>query len=163
MATAALPPTLVLGLGNPVLGDDGIGCRVAQALGGAAEDLEAEIDTCEKGGLSLMERMLGYRRVILIDALTTGEGPRGRVTTMQLGDLRNPGAGHVNSGHEASLQTALEMARLLKAVVPEDIWVVAIETERVFDLTEDLTPEVAAALPHAVEAVRRLLAQKTIT
>ena len=82
MTTAGLPPTLVLGLGNPVLGDDGIGCRVAQALGGAAEDLEAEIDTCEKGGLSLMERMLGYRRVILIDALTTGEGPRGRVTTI---------------------------------------------------------------------------------
>ncbi len=158
MSETRRPRTLVLGLGNPVLGDDGIGCRVAEALRETSALGEIEVDTCEKGGLSLMERMLGYDRVVLIDALTTGESLRGEVTVRRLEALARPGAGHLNSAHETSLQTALEMARQLRADVPQVIWVVAVETERVYELSEALTPEVRAALPRAVAAVQELIA-----
>jgi hydrogenase maturation protease len=158
MSQSGPPRTLVLGLGNPVLGDDGVGCRVAEQLQGTFAPGEAEVDTCEKGGLSLMERMLGYERVILIDALTTGERPRGEVTVGRLEALPRPGAGHLNSAHETSLRTALDMARQLGADVPPVVWVVAIETERVYELSEELTPEVQAALPRAAAAVRELVA-----
>ncbi len=151
------PPILVLGLGNPVLGDDGIGCRVAMALQPATDLRGAEVDTFEKGGLSLMERIVGYRRVILVDAVTTGEAPRGSVNVYPLGELPNPGLGHLNSAHETSLQTALELARQLDAEVPAEITVVAIETDRVFELGEELTPEATAALPRAVALVRALI------
>jgi len=152
-----MPPTLILGLGNALLGDDGIGCRVALSLQADGSPPETEIDVCERGGLSLMERMLGSRRVILVDALTTGASPRGSVSVWRLESLPNPAAGHMNSAHETSLQTALEMARLLGADVPEEIWVVAVETDRIYEFSEELSPEVAAALPRALAAVRALL------
>jgi hydrogenase maturation protease len=154
--------TLVLGLGNPVLGDDGVGCRVATELLNSTDLRGAEVDTFEKGGLSLMERILGYRRVILVDAVTTGTLPRGTVRVFPLGELPNPGAGHLNSAHETSLQTALDVARQLKAAVPEEITVVAVETERVFDLGEELSQEVTAALPNAVAAVRALVLDRPV-
>jgi hydrogenase maturation protease len=64
--------TLVLGLGNPLLGDDAVGLKVAalvrERLGGApGVDVEEE----EAGGLRLMERMTGYDRAILVDAAAT--------------------------------------------------------------------------------------------
>lgn len=157
MDSSGRPLTLILGLGNPILGDDGIGCHVASELLQAADLHAAEVDTYEKGGLSLMERILGYHRVILVDAVTSGAVPRGTVRVFPLGDLPHPGAGHLNSAHETSLMTALDVARQLKAAVPSEITVVAIETDPVFELGEQLSPEVAAALPHAVKTVRALV------
>jgi len=65
--------TLVIGLGNPILGDDGVGWKVAKELTTLIDpDTSVEIDCASLGGLSLMERMLGYQRVIVIDSMETG-------------------------------------------------------------------------------------------
>ena len=63
--------TLILGLGNPILGDDGVGWKVADAVQTRLGTLKVpvEVDFASLGGLSLMERMLGYERVILIDTV----------------------------------------------------------------------------------------------
>ncbi|MBI4770166.1 MAG: hypothetical protein HY784_07090, partial [Chloroflexi bacterium] len=73
--------TLILGLGNPILGDDGLGWRVAEEVrrrlqaadGGSARQSairnpksEIEVDAFALGGLSLMERLVGYDRAILV-------------------------------------------------------------------------------------------------
>ncbi len=66
---------LVIGLGNPILGDDGVGWVVARevetCLGASGQNVE--VDCLALGGLSLMERMVGYQRVILIDSLNTSQ------------------------------------------------------------------------------------------
>ncbi len=55
--------TLVLGLGNPLLGDDAVGLRVAASLRGRLPpDVELDEDYC--GGLRLMERLAGYDRAV---------------------------------------------------------------------------------------------------
>ncbi len=71
--------TLVLGMGNPILGDDGVGVRIAQEVQ-VALPADAGVDVSEAcvGGLSLMERMVGYDTVILVDALCTGSRASGR-------------------------------------------------------------------------------------
>ncbi len=157
--------TLVLGLGNPLLGDDGVGWRIAEECASRVETLHAtslqaphvEIDCFARGGLSLMERLIGYDRAILIDAIHTGRKPVGTVDCFRLAELQNPNAGHLASAHDATLQTALEMGRVLGARLPATVMVVAIEAENVYDFSEELSPAVAASTPRAVETVMQLL------
>ncbi len=149
---------LVIGLGNPILGDDGLGWSVARCLADRLQgDEEVEIDCLAVGGLSLMERMLGYRRVILVDAIATGENPVGTVTAMKLAELGDPGLGHSASAHDASLITALGTAQAMGVDVPDQVDIVAVEAHVGFDFTETLSPAVEAAVAPACEKVLELI------
>jgi len=150
------PTILVLGLGNPLLGDDGVGWRVAEEC---AKRLgtRAEIDCHAGGGLSLMERLVGYDRAILIDVLTTGAEPIGAVHSFLLEELRNPAAGHLISSHDTSLQNALDAARSLGVEMPREIHVVTVESPRVYDFADELSPSVGAAVPQAAQIVEEIL------
>ena len=157
--------TLVLGLGNPLLGDDGVGWRIAEECARRMEDPAApssrmppvEVDYFARGGLSLMERLIGYDRVIVIDAIDTGSQPVGTVQCFRLEELRDPNVGHLASAHDATLQTALGMGRALGASLPETVRVVAVEARNVYDFSEQLSPAVATAVPRAVEIVIEML------
>ena len=152
--------TLVLGLGNPLLGDDGVGWRVAEAVEEHARPPAVDVDCQAGGGLSLMERLVGYDRAIVVDAAHLGRGPAGSVYTFPLEDLANPFSGHLGSAHETSLLTALEVGRALGAALPDQVMVVAIESPNVYDFCETLTAPVAAAVPRAAAAVLSLLEDK---
>ena len=101
----------MVGLGNPLLGDDGVGWHVAERLQQQPLPPGVEIDTLALGGIGLMERLIGYQRAIIIDALKTGHFPTGSVHSFRLDELENPFAGHLGSAHETNLQTALELGR----------------------------------------------------
>ena len=155
--------TLVVGLGNPLLGDDGVGWRVAQALAarlavdpvlaGDPAYVGVEVDHLAVGGLALMERLVGYRRAVLVDAMATGDHPAGTVRRLSIADIRGGEATHLDSAHDASLASALAAGRSLGADLPTEIAIVAVEAVRVDQFGEELTPEVAAAIPAAVDAV----------
>ncbi len=153
--------TLVIGLGNPILGDDGVGWVVAREvevrLGESKRNVE--VDCLALGGLSLMERLVGYQHVILIDSLNTGQRSQGSVVTFTLEDLADLTYGHTSAAHDASLKTALDMGRKLDASLPadEDVHVVAIEAQHVYVFKEELSPVIAAAIPVAVQQVLDLL------
>jgi hydrogenase maturation protease len=149
---------LVIGLGNPILGDDGVGWKIAEEVAsrlGARDNVE--VDCLAVGGLSLMERILGYERVILVDSMETGENASGTVTTVSLEGLRNPGLGHSASAHDASLAIALETARLMGASTPSRIDIVAVEARTGLDFSEQLSPRIAVAVPVAAQMVLELL------
>jgi hydrogenase maturation protease len=155
--------TLVVGLGNPILGDDGVGWRVAEEVAKRTADLtEVEVDCASLGGLSLMERLTGYRQVILIDSIFTGSKPIGTVSRFNLSEIPDLTAGHSTSAHDTSLRTALNVGRGMDIVLPEDrgVNIVAIEAEAVYDFSQDLSAPVAAAVPVAVQAVLDLLANQ---
>jgi hydrogenase maturation protease len=161
--------TLVLGLGNPILGDDGVGWCAAETfralweagnLSGFPSALSArsaltfvEVDCLALGGLSLMERMVGYRRVILIDAALTRLQPFGTVSCFPLEQLPQIAQGHLASSHDTTLQNALAVGHSLGADLPEVIWVVTIEAQNLYEFSEQLSPAVASAIPKAVETV----------
>ena len=176
--------TLVIGLGNPILGDDGVGWRVAEevqqrispAVRGTVGNLQPrrgasqspisspqieigdyEVDCISLGGLSLMERLIGYERAILIDAIGTGQKPIGSVYHFRLDDLYDPTSGHTTAAHDVSLMTAIQIGRSMGAALPERIDVVAIESPYVYDFSEELTPPVAAAVPQAANMVLELI------
>ncbi len=157
---------LVLGLGNPILGDDGVGWRVAEQCAErvkthpplATAAFWIEVDSHSGGGLSLVERLVGYDRAILIDAISAGSEPPGSITCFPLEAMTNRGAVHTSSAHDTSLVTALELARCLGARVPETVIVVAVQAQNLYELSEELSPTVETAVPEAVERVLDQLA-----
>ncbi len=153
--------TLVVGLGNPILGDDGAGWKVAeevaQRLPKSAQTSEVSVDCASLGVLSLMEHLIGYERAIVIDAIGTGQKPIGAVYQFQLDELYDPTSGHTTAAHDVSLMTAIQIGRSLGAALPARIDVVAIESPYVYDFSEHLTPPVAAAVPRAAQLVIDLL------
>lgn len=149
---------MIIGLGNPILGDDGAGWVVAeQVQKRLGPDSPVEVDCASLGGLSLMERMVGYQRVILIDVIETAQGEVGSVRVFRLEDLPNPSAGHTVSMHDTTLMTALRTAESMGIETPRSVQVVAIEARSGFDFSEQLSPEVDAAVAQAVEEVLRLI------
>jgi hydrogenase maturation protease len=151
--------TLIIGLGNPILGDDGVGWVVAQEVEKKLTALPPRVECLALAGIALMEQMVGYERVILVDSLNTGQHRQGEVVTFSLDSLEDLRHGHSASAHDLSLKAALQLGRSMGADLPrdEDIQIVAIEAAHVYDFTEELTPEIAAAVPVAVEQVLDLL------
>jgi hydrogenase maturation protease len=162
--------TIVVGLGNPILGDDGIGWKVAEEVSrminadsalrsslahppGAERDVE--IDRLSVGGLSLMERLVGFDYAILVDALAL-DYPPGTVHTFSLDELPDR-AGHAASAHDASLQNALRLGRSMGAHLPDRVAVVGVAAKPVFDFSEELSPPVGAAVNAAARTVLELL------
>jgi hydrogenase maturation protease len=111
-----------------------------------------------------MERMIGYKRVILIDSLNTGQRPQGSVITFTLEDLVDLTHGHASAAHDTSLKTALDVGRKMNVILPDDkdVHVVAIEAQHVYDFKEELSPVIAAAMLVAVQQVFDLLKDQKV-
>ena len=150
--------TIIIGLGNPILSDDGVGWKIAEALTPTVHRPPSTVvETASLGGLSLMERLEGYERAILVDSMQTGLHPIGTVSLFPLSELPNAPESHSASAHDTSLMTALETGRRMGLALPDEVMVVAIEARTVHDFSEELSPEVADAVPRAVQAVMSLL------
>lgn len=148
--------TLILGLGNPILTDDGVGVLVAEEVRSRLpEDTPIDITEVSVGGLTLMETMIGYDRVILIDAFQRlHDNCPGKVHRMSLEDLRSISpTQHSASPHDASLVTALETGQRMGLPLPQDITIFAIEVENVMDFSDQPTQLIAAVIPQVTEAV----------
>jgi hydrogenase maturation protease len=151
---------LVVGLGNPALGDDGVGWRVAEELKKQLPpDQPVDVDCLSLGGISLMEHLIGYGRTILIDAFALEE-PIGSILILKLSDLPNYSAFHTTSTHDTSLKTAIELGKAMGAQLPDDVTVVGVATRHVCDFSKTLSPPVADAVPQATHIVLDLLKQK---
>ncbi len=147
--------TLVLGLGTPILTDDGVGVLVAEEVRSRLpEDTTVDITEVSVGGLTLMENMIGYDRVILVDAFLRLDGCPGTVHKMTLEDLKSISpTQHSASPHDANLITALETGHQMGLPLPEDITIFAIEVENVMDFSDQPTPAVAAVIPRVTESI----------
>jgi hydrogenase maturation protease len=152
----AVGRTLVIGLGNPLVSDDSVGLRIVQHLKTRLAQ-RPDVDVTEDywGGLRLMERMIGYERAIVIDAICSGAVPGTihHLSTDMLATQRSA------SAHDVNLPTALAFGRQAGAPLPADqnIRLVAIEAQDVVNFSEHCTAPVAAAIPRAVNEVVRLL------
>ena len=156
---SAVARTRVIGLGNPILGDDGVGWRVAELVREGLGDTDVDILCLAVGGVSLMEEMVGCNRAVLVDAVVTGGTP-GEVLSGPLDALGDPACGHTASTHDTTLMTALSMGRALAAPLPDEVWVVGVEVDpaRLHEFSDTLSPAVAAAVPEAAQRVREWLA-----
>jgi hydrogenase maturation protease len=146
---------LVLGLGNPIVQDDAVGIRLARDLharAGVRPGVEW-CPECSSGGLDLLERLAGYDRIVVLDAIRTRGGRPGDWYRFSAADLRE--TRHLSNVHDANFATALELGRRLGLALPrdEEIHVFAVEIDANDTFSEALSAPVAAAYPVLVEEI----------
>jgi hydrogenase maturation protease len=154
--------TLVVGIGNPILGDDGVGWVVAEEVKKLLPpDSSVDVDCLSLGGISLMERLIGYDRAILVDAFVCDD-ESGTILVSRLEELPNYSAFHLTSVHDMSLQNAMKLGRQMGAKLPDEVSVVGISARQIYDFGEELSHPVQEAVPKATQIVMELLAQNII-
>lgn len=144
--------TAIIGVGNAIRSDDGVGLHVVRMLGPKLADRPGiELIELPWGGLRLMEQLIGYARAIVIDALV---GPYDAGTLHWLTPDGLP-TYHSGSSHDVDFATALEVGRSSGAVLPPDhsIHLLGIGVSDVQSYSQDLTPEVSRSVPIAAQAV----------
>jgi hydrogenase maturation protease len=162
--------TIIVGLGNPILGDDGVGWKVAQEVkmwltslpvspsdsARVGEGNRVDVEFLSLGGIRLMEHLIDYERAIVIDAVVSDQ-ELGAVIVSKLGEMPDYSTFHITSAHDTSLQNALKLGRAIGASLPDDVTVVGIATNRSYDFSEELSASVAKAIPEAAKIVIDLL------
>ena len=146
--------TIILGVGNPILKDDGVGIHVAEELKKHIRKPGVTIDSAFTGGMNLLDMMIDHDRAILIDAVKIENKKLGDVGLFGLGELS---ALHTCNPHDVSLPQAIDLAKKLgENRIPNDIKVVGINIgELGCEFGEELSSEIAKAIPKAVELVKK--------
>jgi hydrogenase maturation protease len=152
-----IPPLLVLGLGNPLLGDDGAGQRLLDSLEPQYAREAPTIEFVDGGtqGLKLLGLFAGRRAVLILDAVGLGSPP-GTVHVLSGAEAIRMAARPAHTAHEGGAGALLAAAALL-GELPREVVVVGIEPERV-QTGIGLSPAVEFALTRAAAEARRRIA-----
>jgi hydrogenase maturation protease len=147
--------TLVLGMGNDILGDDGVGIHIAREVARQVNTADITVEETGAGGLSLLERIKGFQRLIIADAILTENTEVGKIHRLTLKDLAK--TNDSITPHDAALRTTLEIGNsLFPGEMPVDVVIFAVQTHNVGIVTGEMTKAVKAAAP---KAVRMILAE----
>jgi hydrogenase maturation protease len=105
--------SLILGIGNPILCDDGVGLHIASELDGLFDDVDVRTTTMID--LNLLDTLSDYNRLFIIDAIQTGTSSVGTVKKLPPGEASL----HLSSSHGIHLFELLQLGRDLGYRVPE--------------------------------------------
>ena len=142
---------LVLGVGNPILTDDGVGIHVARELK-KLNIQGVDVEELPASGLELLDMVFGYDKVIIIDAIRTRGGTSGEFYTLTEDDFVR--SVHGASPHGINIPTALAMGRhLVPEQMPKDLVFIAVEVEDIENFGDQMTARVAKAVPEVVKLV----------
>jgi len=148
---------LVLGIGNPIVGDDGVGFRVIAALDSDPPPGDITLTASDVSGFAILDYIVDTDEVVIVDAIQTVNGKAGEIYRLALDDFRV--TKHTPSAHDVDLPTALEIGKILNMKLPGKISIVAIEIPDAYEFSNDLTPPIQAAVPLAVRMVKEILAE----
>lgn len=144
--------TLILGLGNPLQGDDGMGCRIAETL--QRQTLPDDVEVIDGGtpGIGLLNLFEGRQCVIIVDAAEMGMNA-GEYRRFEPHEIVLTGSNQRFSLHRTGVIDALALARALNIALPKIVFF-GVQPARV-EWRETLSPAVQAALLRVIEAVLR--------
>jgi hydrogenase maturation protease len=151
---------LVIGIGNELRGDDGLGPTVVRAL--REKDLHGvRVMEMEGEGAALIDAWRGYDRVILVDAIASGSTP-GLFHALDACITEIPRTLFRSSSHLFGVGEAIELARRVD-LLPHTLWVYGIEGDS-FGFGDQLSPSVKSRLPEfledVMEKVQELLSER---
>jgi hydrogenase maturation protease len=155
-AASSAKPTLVLGLGNAILCDDGVGIKAARYIAELGPNPDMVVKEAELAGFALIDLLEGFDRAVVIDAVKLRTGKPGNVVVFESSAIE-PSL-HLVAGHQIDLPTALEMGRRLGRPVPSTVYIVGVQIENDTTFSESCTPDVEAAIPTAAHVALRIVA-----
>ena len=141
--------TLILGIGNLILTDDGVGIKIAHKL--KEERPELEVVETGEAGLSLLDLITGYDRLIIIDSIKTEQGKPGQVYKLELEDLKP--AMDFSSSHGIDIATAFKLGQSLGYKMPESVSLYAVEMKDNTTFGERGTQEVEEKIPFIAQQI----------
>jgi hydrogenase maturation protease len=144
--------TLVLGIGNEILGDDGVGIHIAREVARQVNIPDVTIEETATAGLALLELIKGYQRLIIADAILTDNTKAGKIHRLSLKDTAKTNKSF--TAHEAALATAIELGNsLFPGEMPAEIIVYAVEAHDIAHVTGKMSKTVEAAVPDVVKLI----------
>ncbi|MEM0456254.1 MAG: hydrogenase maturation protease [Nitrososphaerota archaeon] len=145
---------IVIGLGNPILGDDAVGLVVASELKRRLGNLVNIVELCA-GGLTVAETMLGYRKAILVDALIEEGAVPGKILRLTFEDLKVTPKRFIGF-HDMDLVTSIELIKAIeKESFPDEIVIFGITIQKPGCYQEGLSECVKTAIPKCVEIIEK--------
>ncbi len=148
---------VVLGIGNPIIGDDGVAFHVIEALQENPPPGDVTLTANDVSGLAILDLIADYDEAIIIDAIQTVNGVPGEIYRLKVDDFRV--TKHTISPHDVDLPTALEIGKILKINLPSRISIIAIEIPDAYEFSTVLSDAVSAAVKPAVQMAREILAE----
>jgi hydrogenase maturation protease len=146
-------PTIVIGLGNEYISDDGAGILAVRQLRAKLNSTpEVDIQELSVGGLQLLDYLIGRKRCILVDAVLNDGATAGTIYRFEQGAASGKPAPLVSS-HQVNLPELLGLASILKADVPPTVTVYGIQAGDAATFGEGCTPAVAEAIPRLVDLI----------
>jgi hydrogenase maturation protease len=141
---------LILGLGNPLQRDDGVGCRVIEEL--ERRSLPPGVEVLDAGtpGIGLLNLLEGRQRVLIVDAAEMGRQP-GEFVRFAADEVTLTGSTERFSLHRTAVADALALAHALALPLPEIVFF-GVQPAQI-GWGEGLSPEVEAAVSRVVEAL----------
>jgi hydrogenase maturation protease len=146
-------PVLILGIGNYLMGDEGLGVHLANQLKAEVDPGLADVLDGGTAGFQLMEYLESYPNIILIDATLDGK-PAGTIQRIKPRFSKDfPSA---MSTHEIGLKDLVEGLYLLGKLPNIDLFIVSIE--KIQPLSTELSPEVIRVFPQLKSQIVELAA-----
>ncbi len=139
---------LIIGVGNPILSDDGAGIIAALKLKERIKD-SFDVKTGSISGLKFIDFIKGYDEVIIIDTIY-GENP-GRYYKLPLENLKK--SFHLTSPHSINLYTALKICDDMGFKRPRNIKIYVIEAKNIDKFGEGLSEEIKEKMDEFVEFI----------
>lgn len=143
--------TLVLGLGNDILGDDAAGLLAARGVRRKLAGLEGvEVVETALHGVALLDLFLGFDKAVLVDAIQTGKVAPGTLVEVDPDGLAAVAA---PSPHYAGVPELLAIAKQLDLDFPSQIRIFAVEAEDLYTIGGAVSPAVQKSLGDLVDRV----------
>lgn len=145
--------TLILGLGNPILSDDGFGFSVARALERQLDRPDVTVMPGSVAGLDFLDLLTGYDKAIIIDAVQTRKGKAGTIYRLEPEDFAP--TRHESTPHHINFATVLELGKRLGIPLPHQIVIFAVEAKDMTTFSEKCTPKIERLISEVTELVLR--------
>jgi hydrogenase maturation protease len=143
---------VIIGVGNLLLKDEGVGVHVAQELQKKSWPLSVEVHDGGVAGIGLLDFFAGASKVLLIDAAEMNLDP-GALVRFTPEEVAGKVSGPRFSAHDIGLLEVLELAKAL-AQSPAEVVILGIQPKEI-SWGMELSPEVQASIPRVVETVLR--------
>jgi len=127
--------TIILGMGNPMLGDDSVGLHIVRALRDKLNKADTTVIEASVTGMDCLELLAGYDRAVIIDAIHTMEGKIGQIYRLEIEAFDTNG--YANTSHNVNFVTAIELGRRLGLALPRQIAIFAIEVGEAHSFSEN--------------------------
>ena len=146
---------LILGIGNEILTDDGIGPKLVQSLDKSRLPAHISYESASLGGLELLEIIQDFDTVFFIDAIRTLKDDPGSVYCYTPDDFKE--TLHLSNLHDINFLTALELGRRTGMKIPSSIKIIAIEIKEDRVFSNSFSPVIQKLYPEILSKVQNML------